>query len=876
MKMKKGYDFFLIILGVILCFNLFTIGNSDLPAGFVLDTKEKSVKVVDLSTGEIQKSITLSGEPVAMRQTPDGSKLIVLNRIMGKVKTAILKGPRFIPYRATKISIIDIASRSVTTTLTLGWGLQDTYFERGSFNFKAKFGMDNFHFSEDGKFLSVLCTGFQAKPPRISRPCELVTVDLEKGEIAGRVNMERKAYNVIYTPGSRTAVAFLPGILSKKKQSFPAEFKFIDLDHFKVSGKITPQPSLTHFLFSPESKYLYLLNVGELENNIPSTLQAVSLATFKVEKTLELGFKLMNFSIDKPACQILVVSSGKKNGEDVPGETMLHIIRGSEIMKNIPVAAGHRLLRITPNRKHLFAIGEKEMTVVDYVSLEIAKVIPYESPAKLSVKEFAITPDEKRGLILYSDSSKLSILNLDTGKSIALVTTGRKNLKKLTKFLGVVLSGVGSALNQRIGERLNQPNYKSFREDLYLLDSPNTDLMVRGDGKFCYVANNQTSDVTVVDTKDGKVLKKFGAAIASGFKPLPGNVIGMFAGSSLEFLDAAKNEKIGRVGLGIDGYLNQFLTLPDEVHGIALSGRAVYSINIPSAEVVWKNKKFKEPKEIFYEGKKHPTQAEEASVAIDADSTFETLLRALKSPRPDVRERAAAALGNVKNSRSEEILASLINDKNFYVRSKAAEILKNWGWDSKNDVNRVHILIAQRKWKEIAELGQVVIEPMLQVMKSKNLEPRTNASTVLQKIGSPAVDYLLKALSDENSYLRATAAFTFGKIKESRTIEPLITFLKDNHQYVIDNAVLALVEIGKPAVLPLISATKNENDQIRIEAVKILGELKDNRAIEPLIDALNDGNPAVRSCAFVSLHAITKKSFGINHTKWKKWWKKNK
>ncbi len=44
----------------------------------------------------------------------------------------------------------------------------------------------------------------------------------------------------------------------------------------------------------------------------------------------------------------------------------------------------------------------------------------------------------------------------------------------------------------------------------------------------------------------------------------------------------------------------------------------------------------------------------------------------------------------------------------------------------------------------------------------------------------------------------------------------------------------------KRAVLPLIEALKDEDEDVRKEAAEALGELEDKRAVVPLIEALKD------------------------------------
>ncbi|MCR4321535.1 MAG: hypothetical protein NUV74_14510 [Candidatus Brocadiaceae bacterium] len=63
---------------------------------------------------------------------------------------------------------------------------------------------------------------------------------------------------------------------------------------------------------------------------------------------------------------------------------------------------------------------------------------------------------------------------------------------------------------------------------------------------------------------------------------------------------------------------------------------------------------------------------------------------------------------------------------------------------------------------------------------------------------------------------------------------------------------------------------------IRIKAAQILGTLKDPRSIEPLITVLKEENADIRTIATESLIEITGQNFGENHEKWQKWWSQNK
>ena len=77
-------------------------------------------------------------------------------------------------------------------------------------------------------------------------------------------------------------------------------------------------------------------------------------------------------------------------------------------------------------------------------------------------------------------------------------------------------------------------------------------------------------------------------------------------------------------------------------------------------------------------------------------------------------------------------------------------------------------------------------------------------------------------------------------------------------------------------VEPVITALKDENSYVRATAAWALGEIKDLRAVEPLIAALKEKSHGVRKNAALALKTITGKDFGKDAALWQKWWDKNK
>jgi len=122
------------------------------------------------------------------------------------------------------------------------------------------------------------------------------------------------------------------------------------------------------------------------------------------------------------------------------------------------------------------------------------------------------------------------------------------------------------------------------------------------------------------------------------------------------------------------------------------------------------------------------------------------------------------------------------------------------------------------------------------------------------------IDQLIKDLKDPNIDVRIEAAWSLGKMKDTRAVNPLIGALKDEDEEVRMSACNSLTDIIKVrdprAVDPLIGAMNDEDEYVRYCVADILGETRDTRAVVSLIEALKDVDSEVRLTAVLSLGKI--------------------
>lgn len=140
------------------------------------------------------------------------------------------------------------------------------------------------------------------------------------------------------------------------------------------------------------------------------------------------------------------------------------------------------------------------------------------------------------------------------------------------------------------------------------------------------------------------------------------------------------------------------------------------------------------------------------------------------------------------------------------------------------------------------------VELLIDALKDQDSDVRQAAALALGNIkDSRAIEPLIAVLPDQNSDVGNAAAFALGKIKDDRALEPLI--VAQTYLFVEEIAKGALnkinpnwrnTEAAKNAVPMLITALKNNDSRVRNAAAVVLANIKDKRAVEPLIEALTD------------------------------------
>ncbi len=123
--------------------------------------------------------------------------------------------------------------------------------------------------------------------------------------------------------------------------------------------------------------------------------------------------------------------------------------------------------------------------------------------------------------------------------------------------------------------------------------------------------------------------------------------------------------------------------------------------------------------------------------------------------------------------------------------------------------------------------------------------------------GTYAVEPLLAALKDEDSFIRTTAAGVLGNIRDPRIVPRLIPLISDESMLVRGQAAVAMALIGDPAALDaLFAALGTEDPTAQRKIASALGAIGGEKAVPRLEEAMKDPRPKVRAGASIALQTI--------------------
>ncbi len=144
-----------------------------------------------------------------------------------------------------------------------------------------------------------------------------------------------------------------------------------------------------------------------------------------------------------------------------------------------------------------------------------------------------------------------------------------------------------------------------------------------------------------------------------------------------------------------------------------------------------------------------------------------------------------------------------------------------------------------------------VADEILTDQLSDQLAASSDATTAAQDLTDPMqevaleeeqvkdeIDIQIDLLKDPDWVVRREAAITLGEMGDERCVEPLAAGLRDGDWQVREVAIEGLGQIGSPAVDVLLKLLRDWD--VRKSAIMALGKIRDERVLEPLMQQLRN------------------------------------
>ncbi|MHC1604814.1 MAG: HEAT repeat domain-containing protein [Candidatus Methanofastidiosia archaeon] len=267
---------------------------------------------------------------------------------------------------------------------------------------------------------------------------------------------------------------------------------------------------------------------------------------------------------------------------------------------------------------------------------------------------------------------------------------------------------------------------------------------------------------------------------------------------------------------------------------------------------IWSDERRKEQKERVRINQKYKDELINALGKIGGEKVIEPLIQVLADGLPSEQKEAAKALGNIGNFRAVDPLIQALKDEYLEVREAAVEALGKIPdvraieglIEVQRSTTRVPFMWSSIRWeagRALKKIGKPAIEPLIRALEDEDQYVREGAAWVLGEIGDEkTVESLIPALSDEKWEVRNKAAEALRKIPNERAVEPLGQALSDEKWEVREKVIEALCNIGRPAVKLLIRALKNKDSYVSKKATEALGEIGDLKTAEEVINTIFD------------------------------------
>ncbi|MBI1349102.1 hypothetical protein GC163_22765 [bacterium] len=228
-------------------------------------------------------------------------------------------------------------------------------------------------------------------------------------------------------------------------------------------------------------------------------------------------------------------------------------------------------------------------------------------------------------------------------------------------------------------------------------------------------------------------------------------------------------------------------------------------------------------------------------------------------PEAELRAQAIREFGKTADARVLELLVPLVSDYWISIREAVAEVLGELH-DPAATPHLVRLLddeVPDVKRDAVIALGKIgdarAVPALLNLALQEPLYRFTAGETIV-RIGKLAVPVLMEILKSDDPGLVLEAVVVLGRIRDASATDSLAAMLGHRFGIIRSHAAEALGNIGDPkGATALIHVLGDPDAVVRANAAAALQRLGDKRAVKPLMKLLSDEDADVCSRAAATL-----------------------
>jgi HEAT repeat protein len=238
-----------------------------------------------------------------------------------------------------------------------------------------------------------------------------------------------------------------------------------------------------------------------------------------------------------------------------------------------------------------------------------------------------------------------------------------------------------------------------------------------------------------------------------------------------------------------------------------------------------------------------------------SNKKLEDALQLLQHHKTQNRSKAIQVLAGMDDPRTVEPLISALADEVDSIRRSAAEAL-----GEKKDPRAVNALVRAlladkdflvREWsgKALGGIGGPAVEPLIKALREQPEDKSFEITSSLIRVGAHAVGPLIRELDNGDAKFRRQALYLLGELRDSRAVEFVIPMLQEKDFSVAKAAAEALGRLGDAQAAEPLLVFFEYGDQKKADAARDALLKIGKPATGRLLQALSHPTSLVRSFA---------------------------